>query len=364
MIRDIRQSRGLSQVQLAAAIGLTRQAMGAIESGRYVPNTAVALRLARILACRVEELWIDTTPATTVPVAVVGEAEAGARLALAQVRGRVIAYPLSGERVIEEGFAPADGRLVAGDAPSARLHDQGGDIAAGAVLLGCDPAFRLLCAHLGRAGRRLAWRSAASSAALTALARGEAHLAGTHLTSLDGAEADLAPAREALRATGGDIVAFARWEQGLMLAPGNPHDLRGVADLADPRVRIVNREVGSGSRRLLDDLLARAGVPSGSLRGYERLARSHLDAARTVAAGDADAAIGLRAAAHACGLAFVPLIQVRCDLAVPADLAGHSVVAAALDALQSAALRADLASLPGYETADTGRVIASVTLSN
>ena len=84
--------------------------------------------------------------------------------------------------------------------------------------------------------------------------------------------------------------------------------------------------------------------------------------ARGIAAGEADAAIGLRAAALACGLAFVPLIQVRCDLAVPADLAGHPVVSAVLDALQSAALRADLASLPGYESGNTGTVVTQVPL--
>lgn len=359
MVRSMRQTRGLAQSQLAATVGLTRQALGAIESGRYVPNTSVALRLARALNCRVEELWIDAAPATTVPVSVMGEAEAGARLSLARVRQRIVAYPLSGDRVIEEGFAPAEGQLVDGGGAVARLHDSG-SIDASAMLLGCDPAFRLLAVHLGRAGRRLIWRSAASTAALSALANGEAHLAGTHLTGLQGEPADLGPAHEALRSTGGSIVNFARWEQGLMVAAGNPHNLRSVADLADPRLRLINRELGSGSRRLLDDLLQRAGMAANAIRGYERLARSHLDAARRVAAGEADAAIGLRAAAHACGLAFVPLIQVRCDLAVPADFVDHPVVEAVMDALQSAALRADLASLPGYETTETGTTVATV----
>lgn len=361
LVKSIRQTRGFAQTQLATAVGLTRQALGAIESGRYIPNTAVALRLARALGCRVEDLWVGTADQPTVPVAVVGGAPPGTRVSLARVRQRVIAYPLSGDRVVEEGFAPADGQLLA-EGASARLHDRDGDLDASALLLGCDPAFRLLTHHLARSGRRLIWRSAASTAALTALAAGETHLAGTHLTRIDGEPADLGPAEAALKATGGSIVTFARWEQGLMVAPGNPHDLRSVADLADPRLRIINREIGSGSRRLLDDLLGQAGMPGTAVRGYERLARSHLDAARRVAVGEADVALGLRAAALACGLDFVPLIQVRCDLAVPTDLDEHPVVAAVLDALQSAALRADLASLPGYESGDTGTVVTAVPL--
>jgi len=364
MVKSVRQARGMAQTQLAAAVGLTRQALGAIESGRYTPNTTVALRLARILSCRVEDLWVDAAPTTTVAVAVMGEAEPGTRLSLSRVRQRIVAYPLSGERVVEEGFAPADGQLTGDGGNSARLHDNGSELDASAMLLGCDPAFRLLAVHLGRAGRRLIWRSAASTAALTALANGETHIAGTHLTGLQGEPTDLGPAQEALRATGGSIITFARWEQGLMVAAGNPHDLRGVADLADPRLRLINREIGSGSRRLLDELLQRAGMSANAVRGYERIARSHLDAARRVASGEADAAIGLRAAAHACDLAFVPLMQVRCDLAVPADFADHPVVAAVMDALQSAALRADLASLPGYETGETGTTVATVPNPN
>lgn len=364
MVRQMRQSRGMAQTQLAAAVGLTRQALGAIESGRYTPNTAVAIRLARILGCRVEDLWVDATPPATVPVAVVGNAGPGTRLALSRVRQRIVAYPLSGERVVEEGFAPADGQMAGDGGTSARLHGSGDELDASALLLGCDPAFRLLAAHLGRAGRRLIWRSAASTAALEALASGETHIAGTHLMGLQGEPTDLGPAQAALHSTGGTIVTFARWEQGLMVAAGNPHGLRGVADLADPRLRLINREIGSGSRRLLDDLLQRAGMAADAVRGYERIARSHLDAARRVASGEADAAIGLRAAAHACDLAFVPLMQVRCDLAVPADLADHPVVGGVMDALQSSALRADLASLPGYESRETGTTVATIPSVN
>jgi molybdate-binding protein/DNA-binding XRE family transcriptional regulator len=365
-LKKIRTAKGVPQTTLASQAGLTRQALGAIESGRYVPNTAVALTLARLLGCRVEDLFSDDAELASTAITLIQNATGGAgtRVAVASIRQRLIGFPLDGGCALDEGFAPGDG--VLDDPGQVRLHVAPERMERTALLLGCDPAFPLLGAAVARSGAaaHLSCRFASSSAALDALGRGEAHLAGTHLHCLDQEDGDLSPAHAALAATGGTVATFAAWEQGLMVAPGNPKGLRSVADLADPRVMIVNRDQGSGSRRLLDDLLARAGIPDSAVRGYHQTARSHLDAARRIAAGLADAAIGLRAVAAANHLDFVPLRAVRCDLAIPADLRDHPAVIAVLDVLSSRALRADLAALPGYDTTHTGTVIATVPSPN
>ena len=154
---------------------------------------------------------------------------------------------------------------------------------------------------------------------------------------------------KALRITEWDVVAA-----------GNPHALRSVADLADRPLRFLNREPGSGSRALLDACLEQAGIPSGRVAGYANSAASHLDAGRAIAGGAADAAIGLQAVAAACGLDFIPMKAVRCDLVIPRDLLAHPAVAAAMEALSGRAFRDELAALPGYGVGRSGTVVATI----
>src|SRR5579864_401663 len=72
-VAEIRLSRGYGAAELAKVGGVTRQTIYAIESGAYVPNTAVALKLARALEVRVEELFSLDDGA--VPPAVTGDIE-------------------------------------------------------------------------------------------------------------------------------------------------------------------------------------------------------------------------------------------------------------------------------------------------
>jgi molybdate-binding protein len=182
----------------------------------------------------------------------------------------------------------------------------------------------------------------------------------SHLPDRASGDFNVAQARRVLARTGGLVVTYASWEQGFVVPPGNPKGLRGVADLARPEVRLVNRELGSGSRALIDELLAGARVPPSALSGYDRVVTSHLAVARAVGSGAADVGIGLRALAHACGLDFVPLADVRFDLVIPRDHLEHPAVAVLLEVLQSRALRTELAALPGYSVGRMGTALADL----
>ncbi len=359
-VRPARIALGLSQGQLAERTGLTRQAISSIESGQYVPNTAVALALARALHCTVEELFsLTETPGDHEITLAHGTAADTRRFAVANVAGRWIGYPLSGGREIQQGFVSADVLLPpSGSWQDAEYLTPPDRLEATAVLLGCDPSLGILCSHLAAqsAESRLLWLSASSQAALDAVAAGEAHLAGTHLRDPDSPTFNLFHARRALAQRGGLVVEFARWEEGLLVLPGNPKGLRTVADLARPDVRIVNREVGSGSRALLDELLERAGIPGERIVGYSRVVSSHMAAAAAVASGGADAAIALRAAALAVGLDFIPLDEMRFDFVIPGPHREHRTVTRLLEVLQSARLRAELGALPGYDVAGMGTI--------
>ncbi len=359
-LKPLRQAKGYSQSQLADLVGVKRQAIYDIESGKYVPNTVLALRLAKLLGCTVEALFEEAGGAETLPLTLAEPVERqNPRVLLARVRNHLVGYPLSGSRALNDGFRSADG-LMRADGESVDLLCSGQRLDNSVMLLGCDPAFSILSAHVSQKAPEIQihWRFASSHRALSALAAGHAHMAGTHLHNTAAGEANIELAKRLLGDAKFTIVSFSHMEEGLMVAPGNPHGIRDVKDLANYPVRLVNREPGAALRTLLDDGLRRCGIPETSVTGYDREVTSHLEGAHTVAYGFADAALGLRAIATSQGLDFVPIETVRCDLVVPKDLLDHPAIQVILDLLQSRKLREELRSLPGYGTSSTGTLIA------
>ena len=359
-VKEFRQEAGISQVQLAELIGVKRQAVYDIESGKYLPNTAVALRLARCLGKRVEDLFVEEGVHERSEVVLPkGVEKSGGRVSLAKVRDKLVGYPLEGEYIFSHELKAADGVIdpqgkgvkILGAAPSSENS---------VFLMGCDPAFTLLGAHVSRKDpkSRVLCRFASSHASLNALARGETHIAGTHLHDEPGSSANVAAARNKIAGTGGLVMGFSMMEEGLMVAPGNPLGLRSAADLEAEKARIVNREPGAALRILLDDELARAGVPPSEIIGYEKTVKSHNQGAQMVACGTADAALGLRPIAHAFGLDFIPIMEVRCDLVIPSDLIQHPTIQVILDVMQTRRFREEISLLRGYHPGQTGALIA------
>lgn len=361
-LKVIRQAKGFTQSQLAERVGVKRQAIFDIESGRYLPNTALALKLARCMGCRVEDLFVEKTAATAHPVSIVETTFVKSpRVALARVRDRLVAYPLTGKHALNEGFRAADG-LLDPNSTAVRLLSSDDRIEKTILLLGCDPAFSLLQAHVSRIAPeiRIHCRFASSHRALEGLRNGHAHLAGTHLHNTGNDDSNARLAKTNRLGSKAILMAFSLFEEGLMVARGNPHNFRTVADLTHSRVRLINREPGAALRVLLDDYLTRAGIPVEAVRGYDNEVQDHYDGAQAVVNHTADAALGLRAVAEAFNLDFVPMETVRCDLVIPRDLMEHPPMKILLNAIQSRRLREELSMLPGYEASLTGKVVANL----
>jgi molybdate-binding protein/DNA-binding transcriptional regulator YhcF (GntR family) len=189
---------------------------------------------------------------------------------------------------------------------------------------------------------------------LTALLHGAVGLAGAHLLDEESGEYNLPVLRRLFVGVPLFLVTLAEREQGLILARGNPKRIEGYPDLARAGVRFVNRQPGSGTRSLLDHSLRRLAVNSAGIRGYERVAATHLAVAAAVAEGNADAGLGIRAAARAFDLEFLPLARERYDLVLAAADRDASPIAELLAVLGSAQFRAVVGQIGGYDTSRTG----------
>lgn len=359
-VKSFRQRRGWSQEELAERILVRRQAVYDMESGRYLPNTAVALRLARVFGCAVEDLFVAPEPEDSRPVRIFGgAAEGDARLALGLVRGDLVGVPLAGEKAIP--LRAADGLACPGG-KSARVLASREELERSILIMGCDPALDILGDHIRRVlhSAKANCLFASSGRALSILAGSGAHAVATHFHNEGEGEANVAAAREKLSGMPSRILGFSFVEEGLMVAGGNPLRIRSVQDLARPGLRFFNREPGAALRRLLEARLTDAGIPVSAVPGYELQVNSHSEGAVRVACGMADSALGSRVVAEGFGIGFVPLAGTRCDLVVPLDLEDHPAVAALLDVLQSSRLKREIESLPGYDGSFTGREISRI----
>jgi putative molybdopterin biosynthesis protein len=374
-LRERRVKAGLQQRELAERVGVSRQTLGALEAGESVPATSIALDLARVLACRVEDIFWLGEDESPLEAALVGRSEhplpwgpgLRRRVALAAVEDRWMAHLLDGENAA--GFAaPADGIVAAGGKregarPSVRVRPlrDGKSLRENLFCAGCDPALALLASHVGERlnGGRLHWLEVGSGSALEMLAERQVHVAGVHLYDEESGEHNVGPVRRRLHGRAMVLVNLAVWEQGLVVAAGNPKKIRGIADLARKGVRVVLREVGTGAQELLHRLAADEGVARKALDTVG-VAHGHLALAQMVATGAADAGIGTRAAAACHALDFIPLAEARFDLVIPRERTQEVRWQRLLDVLQSARFRRDLGSLPGYSTTRTGQLVAEV----
>ena len=315
-LEDVRRERGLSQRELALAAGITRQAVGAIETGRSQPSVGIALALARALGTSVEQLFGAHD----------GPAPGSARVAAATIGGRTVTHALDEDHLaIEPAETPVPNVFIAG----------------------CELAVGLLSRHAMARSRhlRVLWLTMTNRAAIEALEQGRLHAAVVH--------GDVTP-QQAQR-----MREFARFEvattnAGWLLAHGNPLGLRGVADLMRTKARLANRPAGSGARRLLDDRLRRAAVDPRRVAGYDREVAGQLDAGRAITQGFADAAIGMASVARVFDLDFVSVREERCVLLVANAAVKTPEVRALLDALRSAPYRRDLEALASYDVTKTG----------
>ena len=190
---------------------------------------------------------------------------------------------------------------------------------------------------------------------LVALRQGLADIAGCHLLDPLTGKYNTPTVQHLFPDRDIAMVTLAEREQGLIVAPGNPKNVRGIDDLGRDDLRLVNRNRGSGTRLWLDSQLRSRGIPRDAIAGYEEEVSTHAAAARAVASGHADVGLGIRAAAERSGAAFIPLFVERYDLVIAEEKFAEEPIQTLLHRLDSTPFRKSLRRLGGYETALTGR---------
>ena len=223
-------------------------------------------------------------------------------------------------------------------------HDNTLDILAD-MLMRRDPSMRLASSHVGSMG------------GLIALKNGSAMLAGSHLFDPETRDFNFPFLAKYLPGFAVFVVNLAIREQGLIVAPGNPKGIAGIADLARDGVRYINRQRGAGTRILFDHHLELAGLTPDRIAGYGREEHTHMAVAVNVKTGAADCGLGVYAAARALGLDFVPLARERYDLVIPEALRDDPKIEAVMEVITGDAFKEQVRALGGYGTDWTGRVM-------
>jgi putative molybdopterin biosynthesis protein len=208
------------------------------------------------------------------------------------------------------------------------------------------PIVRISSAHVGSMG------------GIMAIKRGEAHIAGTHLLDEKTGEYNISFIQRFLKNIPLQLINLCHREQGLMVAKGNPKNIQGFKDIAKEKHTFINRQNGAGTRLLTDKVLLDEGIDSSEIVGYDHEEYTHMSIAASVANGSVDTGLGIRAAANALGLDFIPIALERYDLIVPLRHLQDSKVASVLELIRTnTVFHEAILALGGYNLRDCGKVM-------
>lgn len=267
------------------------------------------------------------------------------------VQGRKEAQP--------QGFEPALAQSAASPAP-ARETAMGAHAkaAGGYAIAGNDIVGDMLANYLGAVEVPIKRVYEGSYHALTEAYFGRAQAALAHIYDGVTGQYNIPAVQRLLPGVPLQVVRLVKRRQGFIVQKGNPKALRTWADLCKPGVRIANRERGCGSRILLDQKLAKAGVRRASLQGYAREFPSALTMASVVARGAADVGIGAERVFHQVeGIDFLPLQDEWLDIVLVGEPGSNRVAQAIVKLARTKAFKAEVAAVAGYDTSHMGEVV-------
>jgi putative molybdopterin biosynthesis protein len=352
-VERIRKEHALTVSKLAARVGITRQTIYAIEAGTYIPNTAIALKLANELNVTVEQLF------SLRPVKPVAADRTTARLLPDRRQldvGRPVWLCRVGDNLIAAACGSADSYQPPADGLIAKLYAAKASKAAIQVfypqtekpdhllLAGHCLGTSILAHYLRLAGYNLIHVNGCKRGPVDLLKAGLVHIAiddSCHGKTADG----INPRSGTIVDTSEYVVTrFTTLEVGLVVPADNPKHIQSLSDL-NKNVAFVNQPVGSECRTLLDRVAAKAHLCQPSIRGPGSAACGGLTAAWRVYSGKADCCLATRSSAQILGLHFIPVAQRQFNLILRKDSLPQGALADTLAVLRKPSFRREMESL-------------------
>lgn len=290
------------------------------------------------------------------------------RVRLGEVESAMVATPLDRGAGVINSFVKADGMLEipqdregyeAGDLVTVKALTTEENLRETLVVTGShDPLIDEL-ANLLRIDDHeatLASSHVGSMGAIMAARRREMHFGGIHLLDGETGAYNESYIEHYFPQGGVYQIECVERVQGLMVAPGNPLDVKDISSLTKEGLRYINRQKGSGTRILCDHLCAQADIDSSQIYGYDHEELTHTAVAAQIAADSADAGMGILSAAQLYGLDFVPLYLEQYDLLVPDYAWELPLLQKVIDIMKSVEFRQRLEGMGGYELHTPGAI--------
>jgi putative molybdopterin biosynthesis protein len=281
------------------------------------------------------------------------------RVKLGYMDEKVVAIPLARGAGVISSLANADGILSlplnsegveAGEMVDVELLRSENEIKNTIVISGShDPMIDLIGDILRNTSDYFISSShVGSMGGIMAMLKGEAHIAPVHL--LDTITGEYNKSYIEKYFSGGiSLIKGVKRIQGIMVKKGNPKNIKAISDLTKENITYVNRQKGAGTRILLDFLLQKENINSEKIYGYTNEEFTHTAVAAQIAYGNADAGLGILAAAKLYNLDFIPIAKEEYDFLVKENMINNQFVKAFLEALGSDELKNKLRELGGYE---------------
>jgi putative molybdopterin biosynthesis protein len=291
------------------------------------------------------------------------------RVKLGEVGGRIVATPLARGAGTITSITEADGIIripnhVEGindnEIVSAELLRPLAAIRRTIVIVGShDNSLDVLADQLKAAHSELTLSSShvGSMGGLMAIKRGVCHLAGTHLLDTEDGSYNLSYLKKYLPDRAVKLIHLVQRDQGLIVKQGNPKGVMGIEDLSRKDVTFINRQVGSGTRILLDYKLKQIGIKATAITGYQNEEFTHMAVAVSVLSSSEDAGLGIYAAAKALNLEFIPVVTEQYDLAIPLEYFDTQPIQILLEIINSRKFKRRVEALGGYGTQKTGEIL-------
>ena len=227
------------------------------------------------------------------------------------------------------------------------------------IISGQDVVLDILANYLQQEGIRVARTYLNSFEGLLSLYQDNIQVSACHL--FDGFDYNTSFVRSLMPGIPAVLINVSYRTQGFYVPKGNPKGIKGWSDLGRGDISVLNRRVGSSARILMDIQLKRLGIPASTVKGYDRIMKSHLTMAAAIAAGEADLAIGTeRISRQIENLDFIPLLEERFDLVIKKELLETPAVKKLLTVLNDPAFRKEIAHFSGNDYRDLGKIITEV----